>query len=60
MVQKLVKKKNEVKTRDIYYWETLFKVISNNEEVRQFGWKDNSLCLFQSIVHTRDETQVVQ
>ncbi len=26
----------------------------------QFVWKDNSLCLFQSTVHTRDEVQVIR
>lgn len=60
MVQELVKKKNEEKTRDVYHWGTLFKAISDNEEMMQFGWKDNSSCLFQSTVHTRDEVQVVQ
>ena len=55
MVQELVKKKNKKKTQDIYHWGMLFKVINNNKKVMQFRWKDNSLCLFQFIVHKRDE-----
>lgn len=59
MAEELVKKKNEEKTRDVYQWGTLFKAISDNEEVMPC-WKDNSLCLFQSTVHTGDEVQVVR
>ena len=60
MVEEFIQKKSEEKTQDIHKWGNLFKAISDNEEVMQFGWKYNSLCLFQSTVHTGDEVQVVQ
>lgn len=38
----------------------LFKAISDNKEVMQFGLKDNSLYLFQSTVYIEDKIQVMQ
>lgn len=55
VVQDLVDKKNAEKTKDLFDWGSLFKVVSDDNKVCQLGWKDNGLVLFQTTVHTGDE-----
>ena len=60
MLQKLIELKKEEKRKDIYPWGRLFSGISDDNLVMQFAWKDNSLCLFQSTIHTGFEPEVVR
>lgn len=60
MRQKLIELKKEEKTKDIYPWERLFSGISDDNLVMQFAWKDNSLCLFQSTIHTGFESDIIR
>ena len=52
MHKNLFAEKKKESTRDVYPWGTLFKEISPDLLVMQFGVKDNALVLFQSTIHT--------
>ena len=51
MVKSLIDLKKQESKKDLYAWGSRAIEVSE-DNVMQFAWKDNAMCLFQSTIHT--------